>query len=68
MNDITQIAVIVRGKVIDSHLCKSVIEAERYKAAVRQWGRENGVVVSVMTTVPACPQEERHWLLPAQAS
>jgi hypothetical protein len=61
MNNATRIAVIVRGKVIDTHTCQSLVEAERYKAAVRRWGLESGVMVGLITTT------DRHWLMPAQA-
>lgn len=65
MNNTTEVFVLVRGEVIDSQICLSVGEAERYKAAVRQWGRENGVAVSVMTRVTAAQSDDSHWLLRA---
>ncbi|HUF53553.1 MAG TPA: hypothetical protein VMR52_07245 [Dehalococcoidia bacterium] len=67
MNNTTQIAIVVRGRVIDTLASRNSIDAERYKAAARQWGRENRVVVNVMTMALTAHQNERHWLLPARA-
>lgn len=67
MQRTTEISIVVRGEIVSCETFHSDTEAERYKAAIRRWGAERAVMLSILTRIPAA-QEELLWLLPAQAS